>query len=69
MNDTFAIVYAGHGNPFLGELIAHRAVSALPFAGRYRTIDVILSNISQSGIRDVGVIMQRNFQSLVEHIG
>lgn len=69
MNDTFAIVFAGHGNPFLGDLIAHRAVSALPLAGRFRTIDVLLSNISQSGIRDVGIIMQRNFQSLVEHIG
>ena len=69
MNDTFAIVYAGHGNPLLGDLIAHRAVAALPLAGRFRTIDVLLSNISQSGIRDVGVIMQRNFQSLVEHIG
>lgn len=69
MNDTFAIVYAGHGNLLLGDLIAHRCVSALPFAGRYRTVDVLLSNISQSGIRDVGVIMQRNFQSLLEHIG
>ena len=69
MKDTFAIVYAGHGNPLLGDLIAHRAVSALPLGGRYRAIDVLLSNISQSGIRDVGVIMQRNFQSLVEHIG
>ncbi|MBQ9004595.1 MAG: glucose-1-phosphate adenylyltransferase subunit GlgD [Eggerthellaceae bacterium] len=69
MNDTFAIVYAGHGNPLLGDLIAHRAVSASPLAGRYRTIDVLLSNVAQSGIRDVGVIMQRNFQSLVEHIG
>ena len=69
MNDTFAIIYAAHGNPLLGDLIAHRCVSALPLAGRYRTIDVLLSNISQSGIRDVGVIMQRNFQSLVEHIG
>ena len=69
MNDTFAIVYAGHGNPFLGDLIAHRAVSALPLAGRYRTIDVLLSNLSQSGVRNVGVVMQRNFQSLVEHIG
>ncbi|MBQ9042952.1 MAG: glucose-1-phosphate adenylyltransferase subunit GlgD [Eggerthellaceae bacterium] len=69
MNDTFAMVYAGHGNPLLGDLIAHRAVSALPLAGRFRTIDVLLSNISQSGIRNVGVIMQRNFQSLVEHIG
>ena len=69
MNDTFAIVYAGHGNPLLGDLIAHRCVAALPLAGRFRTIDVTLSNLSESGIRNVGVIMQRNFQSLVEHIG
>ena len=69
MNDTFAIVFSGHGNPLLGDLIAHRCVSAIPLAGRYRTIDVLLSNLSQSGVRDVGVIMQRNFQSLVEHIG
>ena len=69
MNDTFALVYAGLGNPLLGDLIAHRAVSALPLAGRYRTIDIVLSNIAQSGIRNVGIIMQRNFQSLVEHIG
>ena len=69
MNDTFAIVYAGHGNALLGDLIAHRCVSAIPLAGRFRTIDVLLSNLSQSGIRNVGVIMQRNFQSLVEHIG
>lgn len=69
MNDTFAIVYAGHGNPLLGDLIAHRCVSAIPLAGRFRTIDILLSNLSQSGVRNVGVIMQRNFQSLVEHIG
>lgn len=69
MKDTFAIVFANHGNPLLGDLIAHRCVSAIPLAGRFRTIDVLLSNLSKSGVRDVGVIMQRNFQSLVEHLG
>lgn len=69
MKDTFAIVFADYGNPLLGELLANRCVSALPLAGRYRTIDVLLSNLSMSGVRDVGVITQRNFQSLVDHIG
>ena len=32
MKDTFAIVYADHGSPLLGDLIAHRCVSALPLA-------------------------------------
>ena len=69
MKDTFAIVYAGHGNPLLGDLIAPRCVAAMPLAGRFRVIDFILSNISASGIRNVGVITERNHQSLVEHIG
>lgn len=69
MNDTFAIIYADHGSPLLGDLIAHRCVSALPLAGRFRTIDVMLSNLAQSGIRNVGVITQSHYQSLIEHIG
>ena len=69
MKDTFAIVYAGHGNQLLGDLIAHRCVAALPLGGRFRAIDLVLSNISASGIKNVGVITERNHQSLVEHIG
>ena len=69
MNDTFAIIFAEHGNPQLGPLIEYRSVSALPLAGRYRTIDVLLSNIAESGIRNVGFITQKNYQSLIEHIG
>lgn len=68
MNDTFAIIYADHGSRLLGDLIERRSVSALPLAGRFRTIDVMLSNIAQSGIRNVGVITQSHYQSLIEHI-
>ena len=69
MNDTFAIIYAEHGSSLLGSLIERRSVSALPLAGRFRTIDVLLSNIAHSGIRNVGVITQTHYQSLIEHIG
>ncbi len=69
MNDTFAIIYAAHGNPRLGTLIEQRSVAALQLAGRYRTIDVTLTNIARSGIRTVGLITQRNYQSLIDHVG
>ncbi|MBO4365567.1 MAG: glucose-1-phosphate adenylyltransferase subunit GlgD, partial [Eggerthellaceae bacterium] len=69
MNNTFAIVYAGHGNPLLGDLIEHRCVAGLPLAGRFRSIDLLLTNLDDSGVRNVGLITQRNFQSLVEHVG
>lgn len=69
MNNAFAIVYAKQGDPQLRELVELRSVSALPFAGRYRMIDVILSNLTNSGVRSVGLITQRNYKSLIDHIG
>lgn len=69
MNNAFAIVYAKQGDPQLRELVELRSVAALPFAGRYRMIDIILSNLTNSGVRSVGLITQRNYKSLIDHIG
>ncbi|WP_283169598.1 glucose-1-phosphate adenylyltransferase subunit GlgD [Curtanaerobium respiraculi] len=69
MNDAFSIVYAEQGSPMLRELIALRSVAALPFAGRYRIIDLLLSNLANSGIHNVGLITQRNYKSLMDQIG
>jgi glucose-1-phosphate adenylyltransferase len=44
-------------------------VAALPVAGRFRIIDFILSSMVHSGIRNVGVIMQKNYHSLMDHLG
>lgn len=69
MNNAFSIVYAKQGAPDLRELIELRSVAALPLAGRYRMIDVLLSNLTNSGIRSVGLITQRNYASLMNHVG
>ena len=69
MNDAFAIVYAEQGSSQLRDLIALRSVAALPFAGRYRIIDLLLSNLANSGIHNVGLITQRNYKSLMDQIG
>ncbi len=69
MNNAFSIINAKQGSPALRELIELRSATALPIAGRYRMIDVILSNLTNSGIRNVGVITQRNYQSLMGHLG
>ena len=50
-------------------MTASRAVAALPVAGRYRMIDFVLSNMVNSGVRNVGVIMQKNYHSLMDHLG
>ena len=68
MTDVHGIVYAYHSSPALGDLTRNRTNASLPFAGRYRLIDFALSSLSNAGVRDVGVIMQRDFQSLLDHV-
>ncbi len=53
----------------LGELSRPRALSAMPFGGRYRIIDFMLSNMVNSGIRTVGMSTYNKYKSLMDHIG
>jgi glucose-1-phosphate adenylyltransferase len=64
-----ALVLSGGGGERLSVLTAERAVSAVPFGGKYRIIDFVLSNCSHSGVEDVGVITQHVPTSLHDHIG
>ncbi|MDU4959145.1 MAG: glucose-1-phosphate adenylyltransferase subunit GlgD [Sporomusaceae bacterium] len=52
----------------LRELTQNRPLAAIPFAGRYRVIDFILSNMVNSGIRNVGMLAYANFRSLMDHL-
>ena len=69
MLDFHGIIFAYRTTPALGELVSKRTAASLPFCGRYRLIDFALSSFANAGIRDVGVIMQRDYQSLLDHIG
>jgi glucose-1-phosphate adenylyltransferase len=69
IKDTFGLIMAGDENPNLRELVLARAAAAMPIGGRYRVIDFLLSNMVNSGIRNVGVITQKNYQSLMDHLG
>ena len=63
------IIYTGERDAQLRELTAMRAVAAVPICGRYRLIDFPLSSMVDSGIRNVGVIAQKNYNSLMDHLG
>ena len=69
MINTMGIIYTTKDDLTLREMTASRAVAALPVAGRYRMIDFVLSNMVNSGVRNVGVIMQKNYHSLMDHLG
>ena len=63
------IIFANLQNEMLDELTRKRTTASLPFGGRYRLIDFALSNIVSADIVDVGVIAQKNYQSLMDHVG
>ena len=69
MSDVMGIVYTTKDDLTLRELTSQRAVAAIPVAGRYRIIDFTLSNLVNSGVRNVGIIAQKNYHSLMDHIG
>ncbi|MDO5051484.1 MAG: glucose-1-phosphate adenylyltransferase [Pseudoclavibacter sp.] len=64
----FGIVLAGGEGKRLMPLTADRAKPAVPFAGQYRLIDFALSNLINSGLRQVVVLTQYKSHSLDRHI-
>ncbi|WP_142810392.1 glucose-1-phosphate adenylyltransferase [Tepidiphilus olei] len=68
MRHTLALVLAGGRGSRLKELTRWRAKPALPFGGKYRIIDFVLSNCVNSGIRRIGVLTQYAPHSLIRHL-
>lgn len=65
---AIGIVLAGGNSKRMKELSNKRAISAMPIAGSYRSIDFALSNMSNSHIQKVAVFTQYNSRSLNEHL-
>ncbi|HEX2928936.1 MAG TPA: glucose-1-phosphate adenylyltransferase [Candidatus Binatia bacterium] len=65
---VLGIVLAGGRGERLFPLTQHRAKPAVPFGGRYRIIDFVLSNFVNSGILSIYVLTQFKAQSLLEHL-
>ena len=69
MNDLHGILFAYRSDSNLGELTRPRNTCSLPFGGRYRLIDFMLSSYVNAGISDVGLIVHESYQSLLDHVG
>ena len=66
---VMGIIFSNIYDSSLGELTNHRTVASLPFGGRYRQVDFALSNMSNSGIYNIGIITKYNYRSLMDHLG
>ena len=66
--NTYAMILAGGRGSRLYNLTDWRAKPAVPFGGKFRIIDFVLSNCVNSGIRRIGVATQYKSHSLLQHI-
>ena len=69
MKGLHGIIFAYETHNNLRELTDNRMPASVPFAGRYRIIDFILSSMVNAGITDVGVVLHGQYQSLLDHLG
>src|SRR5579862_3557851 len=65
---VLAFVLAGGKGTRLYPLTKERAKPAVPFGGRYRIVDFVLSNLVNSGIYSTYVLVQFKSQSLLQHL-
>lgn len=69
MIDIMGIIYTNESDTELRDITQKRSIAAIPIGGRYRLVDFVLSNMVNSGIRNVAIIPQNNYESLMEHVG
>ena len=65
---VLALILAGGKGSRLEPLTRERSKPAVPFGGRYRIVDFVLSNFVNSRILSLYVLVQYMSQSLIEHL-
>jgi dTDP-glucose pyrophosphorylase len=63
-----AFVMAGGEGSRLSPLTSDNSKPSLPFGSRYRIVDFVLSNLLNSGIQSIYMLVQYKSQSLIEHV-
>lgn len=58
-----------HETEQMGPLTAERCLATVPFGGRYRLIDFVLSSMVNSGVPNVAVFAHTKYRSLMDHLG
>ncbi|MDO4322400.1 MAG: glucose-1-phosphate adenylyltransferase subunit GlgD [Lachnospiraceae bacterium] len=68
-SSALGIIFPNNYDPLIPDLVNVRMMASIPFAGRYRMIDFILSSMSNCGIDNISVMVNNNYHSLMDHLG
>ena len=66
---VMGIIFPNTYDNLVPQLVTERAMAAIPFAGRYRLIDFMLSSMTNAGIGNVSLVTRNNYHSLMDHLG
>ncbi len=67
--DALGIIFPNSYDSLIPDLVSERLMASIPFAGRYRMVDFVLSSMVNCGIDNVSLIVRRNYHSLLDHLG
>lgn len=67
--NALGIIFPNSYDALVPELVAERSMASIPFAGRYRMIDFILSSMVNCGIDNISILVRNNYRSLMDHLG
>ena len=68
-NNALGIIFPNSYDTTVPELVTERAMASIPFAGRYRMVDFVLSSMANCGISNVSIVVRKNYHSLMDHLG
>lgn len=67
--NALGIIFPNSYDELVPDLTSVRLMASIPFAGRYRMIDFVLSSLVHSGIDNITVLVRENYFSLLDHLG
>ena len=68
-SNALGVIFPNSYDALVPELVNVRLMASIPFASRYRIIDFALSSMTHSGIDNISVIVNKNYHSLMDHLG
>ena len=66
---ALGIIFPNSFDVLVSGMVDLRLMASLPFASRYRLVDFLLSSMSNCGIDNVAILPNRNYLSLMDHLG
>ena len=66
---AMGLIFPNSFDTLISRMVELRLMASMPFASRYRLVDFVLSSMSNCGIDNVLILPNRNYMSLMDHLG